>query len=124
MTGVRGFLRMMRASHLFGNASKLVRRERYQEACDVLKVALDLLQPVHGTLLDPLRLSTRMSAIALLSRAAAKLGHLPLATASIREGLALWEESGLPRTPKLQAMVEWETWARQYLAWANRGEEP
>jgi len=51
---IRAFLRVMKASRLFGQASKLTERACYQDAGQVLKVVLDLVPPMRGAWFGPL----------------------------------------------------------------------
>jgi len=114
----------MRASGLLGRASKLVRSERYEDAREVLRRALDLVPATPGGRTEPARFSARIMLLKVQSQVAAKLNDVPLATRSIREALPMWLESGLPQTAKFQTMIEWEAWARQYRAWAEHRDEP
>jgi hypothetical protein len=55
-----------------------------------------------------------------LAEVGAKLGERPLALASAREALALWDRSGLGRDdPRFGAFERWEAWARSLLAGAD-----
>ncbi len=70
--------------------------------------------------------STRFGALKLRSEVAAKLKDVPVATASIHEALALWREIMPFMKPgkTVEAVTAWESWARQYLSWAERGSAP
>lgn len=123
----RGFLREMRASFLFGRASKLARREQYQEAREVLQEVLRLVSAATSiAAVSAPHLSSRLAALKLRSQIAAKLNDVPLATASIHEALALWGEvmPFMKPGPTVETVTAWESWARRYLAWAERGETP
>ncbi len=97
MNAVLRFVRPMRAARLYGRTSRLLRAGRRQEAIEMLNATLDMLPPsVPKSFLDPAAWSTRLFAHKLRSEIAAKLGNVPLAVASIRAGLALWRDAGLP----------------------------
>ncbi len=115
---ITSFFRHMKASALFGRAGMLVGQERYEEAGALLKRALDLVPAGEATFADPPAFSTRLSFLKMQSQVAAKINDVPLATAAIREGLAMWLNSGLPPA-KHPSFTSWEVWARQYLAWAT-----
>ena len=65
-------------------------------------------------------LGTRLCALMSLAEVGAKLGDRPLAVASAREALALWDRADLERgDPRFESFARWEGWARPYLAGAD-----
>jgi hypothetical protein len=114
----------MGASRLLGQARSLELRGRLPEA----RVAvLQCLSEVDGGapgVLDALASSVRLTALLRLARIASELKDAQEATAYARRWLARWSEFrlGLPdvrRNQKLASLAHWESWARQYIAWAD-----
>jgi len=60
--------------------------------------------------------TVRLCALMTLAEISERLGDAPLVLSSIREGLAVWELSGLDREdPRLERFAAWEAWARERL---------
>ncbi|SRR5216684_490881 len=118
----------MRASGLYGQAGRLYSADRVQEAVSLLQKAIALVEaaaPVgtpKDSFLIPHQLSVRMCSVFLLAQAAPRVGDQQLASASIRDGLAMWAEAKLsiPQLRANEAFGSWEKWARSYMAWLER----
>jgi hypothetical protein len=110
-------LRLARASGPLGRALGLAGDARLTEARDALLTVLDVAGQATEGLARGAWLSTRLCALMSLAEVGAKLGDRPLALASIREALSLWDRSGLDRAdPRFAAFAAWEAWARPLLA--------
>jgi hypothetical protein len=113
-------LRMARASGHLGRALGLAAEARLSESRDALLSVLEVAGQATGGVATGAWLSTRLCALMSLAEVGAKLGDRPLALASVREALVLWDGSGLdPADPRFTAFAEWESWARPFLAAAD-----
>lgn len=113
-------LRMARASGQLGRALGLAGDARLAESRDALLSVLEVAGQAAEGLATAAWLSTRLCALMSLAEVGAKLGDQPLAVASVREALALWDRSGLDRAdPRFGAFAAWESWARPFLAGAG-----
>jgi hypothetical protein len=113
-------LRLARASGQLGPALGLAADARLAESRDALMAVLDVAGRAAEGLATAAWLSTRLCALMSLAEVGAKLGDRPLAVASAREALALWDRSGLDREdPRFDAFARWESWARPFLAGAG-----
>ncbi len=113
-------LRLARASGQLGHALGLAGDTRLRESREALLVVLEVAGQAAEGLATGAWLSTRLCALMSLAEVGAKLGEHPLAVASIREALALWDRSGLDRRdPRFASFVAWEGWARGLLAGAE-----
>jgi hypothetical protein len=109
-------LRLARASGQLGRALGYGADAKLTEARDALLTVLDVAGQSAAGLAAGAWLSTRLCALMSLAEVGAKLDDGPLALASIREALALWDRSGLDRAdPRFAAFVAWEGWARPFL---------
>jgi hypothetical protein len=110
-------LRLARASGQLGQALGLASDACLAESRDALLTVLDVAGHATEGLATGAWLSTRLCALMSLAEIGAKLGERPLALASAREALALWDRSGLHRDdPRFGAFAKWEAWARPFLA--------
>lgn len=113
-------LRLARASGQLGRALELAGDARLTESRDALLTVLDVAGQAAGGLASAAWLSTRLCALMSLAEVGAKLEDRPLAVASVREALALWDRSGLDRAdPRFASFVAWESWARPFLSGAE-----
>lgn len=111
---------MARASGQLGRALGLAGDARLAESRDALLSVLDVAGRAAEGLATGAWLSTRLCALMSLAEVGAKLGDGPLALASAREALALWDRSGLERDdPRFGTFATWEAWARRLLAGAG-----
>jgi hypothetical protein len=111
------FIRCMRASRLYGNASRQMNRDEFTAARDTLLAALQLLgteQPTNSNV--GVWFSTRFQALRGLAYCAAKLKDVPLARSSVEEAISLWKTANIGPETKYQGLPEWMAWARDYLA--------
>lgn len=109
-------LRLARASGQLGRALGHAADERLAESRDALLAVLDVAGQAAEGLAANAWLSTRLCALMSLAEVGARLEDGPLALASIREALALWDRSGLDRgDPRFAAFAAWEGWARPLL---------
>ncbi len=99
-------------------------RGQYDEARTMLTGALGLLGPEapKGSSIG-VWFSVRLAALCDLSYAAAKLGDVPLARASISEGLSLWEKGNIGPAERYQSIAQWMPWARDYMASSNTNQK-
>lgn len=110
-------LRLSRASGQLGRALELAGEARLAESRDALLTVLDVAGSAAEGLASGAWLSTRLCALMSLAEVGAKLGDRPLAVASVREALALWDRAGLDRAdPRFASFAGWEAWARPFLA--------
>jgi hypothetical protein len=115
-------LRLARASGQLGRALGLAGDERLAESRDALLSVLDVAGQAAEGLATGAWLSTRLCALMSLAEVGAKLGDRPLALASAREALALWERSGLDEgDPRFGTFVAWRSWAGAFVAGAEAG---
>lgn len=113
-------LRLARASGQLGRALGLAGDARLAESREALLSVLDVAGQATEGLARGAWLSTRLCALMSLAEVGAKLGDRPLALASVREALALWDRSGLdPKDPRFGDFAAWESWARPFLAGAG-----
>ena len=113
-------LRLARVSGPLGHAIGLVADARLIESRDALLAVLEVAGRAATGLAAGAWLATRLTALMSLAEVGAKLGDRPLAVASVREALAVWDRSGLERgDPRFESFARWEGWARPYLAGAD-----
>ena len=113
-------LRLARVSGHVGRAVGLAADARLVESRDALLTVLEVAGRSATGLAARAWLATRLTALMSLAEVGAKLGDRPLAVASVREALALWDRSGLERgDPRFESFARWEGWARPYLAGAD-----
>lgn len=113
-------LRVARASGQLGRALGLAADARLAESRDALLSVLDVAGEAVDGLAQGAWLSTRLCALMSLAEVGARLDDRPLALASIREALAIWDRAGLDRAdPRFSAFATWEAWARPLLAGAD-----
>ena len=113
-------LRLARVSGHVGRAVGLAADARLVESRDALLTVLEVAGRSATGLATRAWLATRLTALMSLAEVGAKLGDRPLAVASVREALALWDRSGLERgDPRFESFARWEGWARPYLAGAD-----
>jgi hypothetical protein len=113
-------LRLARASGQLGRALGLAGDARLAESRDALLSVLDVAGQAAEGLATGAWLSTRLCALMSLAEVGAKLGDRPLAVASVREALTLWDRSGLDRAdPRFASFAAWEAWARPFLSTAD-----
>lgn len=113
-------LRLARASGQLGHALGLAADARLAESRDALLTVLEVAGQAAEGLATAAWISTRLCALMSLAEVGAKLGDRPLALASAREALALWDRSGLDRgDPRFGTFAAWEAWARPFLAGAD-----
>jgi hypothetical protein len=110
-------VRLARADRQLGLAAGLAGEARLVESRDALLTVLEVAGQSASGLAAGAWLATRLSALMSLAEVGAKLGDRPLAVASVREALALWDRSGLePGDPRFESFARWEGWARPFLA--------
>ena len=123
MSLLRDYVRNLKASGLLGKGLRQMRRGQHDDARGTLQNAVATLGPrAPRGFLEAGWFSTRMVALLTLSQAAAKLGDVPLARASIQEGLTLWANGGLSHDRGHEGIKQWESWAREYLTWSAKGQ--
>jgi len=124
LQGVREFGRVIRGSRLFGQAERLERRGRLPEARVALLDALTLVEGVRGEITSPAAFSTRLFAYLAMARIASEMKDPAEAACYARKWLSGWSEFrlGVPevrRDRKFELLAEWESWARQFIAWSD-----
>lgn len=113
-------LRLARASGQLDRALGLAGDTRLAESREALLTVLDVAGQATEGLATGAWVATRLCALMSLAEVGAKLGDRPLAVASVREALGLWDRSGLDRAdPRFGAFAAWERWARPFLAGAD-----
>jgi hypothetical protein len=115
---LRQFWRVMNGSSQLGRGLRLERAGQLAHARVALRGAADAGSEVQFDFLRDLHVGTRLTALTRLAHIAAKLKDEEEAVRCAREGLALWSEARLawPPTRDVQFFVEWESWARDYVA--------
>jgi hypothetical protein len=112
-------LRLARASGQLDHAVGLAGDARLLESRDALITVLEVAGRSASGLAARAWLATRLTALMSLAEVGAKLGDRPLAVASAREALAMWDRGELERgDPRFESFARWEGWARPYLAGA------
>lgn len=113
-------LRLARASGRLGDALRFAGDARLAESRDALLTVLEVAGQAADGLAAGAWLSTRLCALMSLAELGARLDDPPLALASAREALGLWDRSGLDRAdPRFAAFAAWEGWARSLLSAAD-----
>ena len=113
-------LRLARVSGHVGRAVGLAADARLVESRDALLTVLEVAGQSATGLAARAWLGTRLCALMSLAEVGVKLGDRPLAVASAREALALWDRADLARgDPRFESFARWEGWARPYLAGAG-----
>jgi hypothetical protein len=125
LQGFREFGRVLRGSRLFGQAKRLERRGRLPEARVALLDALTLVEGVRCEIISPAAFSTRLFASLAMARIASEMKDPAEAACYARKWLSGWSEFrlGVPeirRDRKFELLAEWESWARQYIAWSDK----
>ena len=117
------FLRLMKASRRFGQASRRMRREDFAGARDLFVAALDLVgtDSPRGITVG-VWFSVRFQSLRFLAQCAAKLNEVALARSCIDDAKALWEAENIGPAASFAGLPEWMKWADAYLNWSAKPE--
>jgi hypothetical protein len=124
LQGFREFGRVLRGSRLFGQGERLERRGRLPGARVALLDALTLVEGIRGEVISPAAFSTRLFAYLAMARIVSEIMDPAEAACYARKWLSGWSEFrlGVPevrRDRKFELLAEWESWARQFMAWSD-----